>query len=148
MATYKLTPNQPDPLTGLTNSFIGWHFIEAEATDAIEGAKRLQGAGYYWDIHPDPDNVALIRMTITQPPTGGTIQVHESDWFTLDGQFVRVLLDLEVTTDYAVEIYVPPAPPDLAAPPPPPVAVSSPPVMRTPLPPGEGSRNMMTPPEG
>jgi len=148
MATYKLTPNQPDPLTGLVNSLIGWHFIEEETVDVIEGAKRLQGAGYTWDIHPDPDNLALIRMAVTQPPTAGTIHVHESDWFTLDGQFVRVLLDSEAAIDYTVEVYEPPAPPDLNAPPPPPIHVSSPPEMRKPLPPGEGSRNMMTPPEG
>jgi hypothetical protein len=143
MATYKLTPNEPDPLTGLTNSLIGWHFVEAEATDAIEGAKRLQGAGYSWDIHPDPDDVALIRMTVTKPPTAETIIVHESDWFTLDGQFVRVLPDSEVAVDYTVEVYEPPAPPALGAPPTPPIAVRSPPGL--PPPP---DAVMTPPPEG
>lgn len=123
--TYTLTPNNPDPYTGLQNAYVGWHFIDGE--DINTTLKWLK-ANTGWDYHvfAHPDDPAAQRLSLTKAignvETGTLVQflVDETQWFTYDNGFINVLDDDDVTAGYTVADYILPDPPPVETPPPPP----------------------------
>ena len=106
MTTYKLTPNAPSPLTGFITPIIGWHFSAPTALDVFEGTRFIQRAGWTWDIHPDPDDEGLQRLSITPKvsrPNVVPLQVKNTQWFCLDGKEIVILDNAIVESDYQVE---------------------------------------------
>jgi hypothetical protein len=137
---YKLTPNQVDPLTGLQNSLVAWHFI---AQDALDVFASLPWFKQYttWDYHlsADLNNDALQQISFTGSMGnvdngGGTVGVivsflaKDTDYIAFDGIDLQVIKQVDAQANYTIEQYTlppPPAPPP-AQEPPPPVMVAAP----------------------
>ena len=106
MATYKLTPSTQNPVTGFITPIIGWHFSSSTPLDVFEGARVIQRAGWTWDIHPDPEDEGLQRLSITPKvsrPNTVPLQVRNTQWFGLDGKEIVILDAADVDANYTVE---------------------------------------------
>ena len=133
MPTYLLTPNAADPHTGLTNSYVGWHFVSAEMGDCLNAANWLQNyQGWSYHLSADPANTQLQRLSLTKTlgnvdsPMMVTNMVTDTQWFVFDMGYVTVLNDNTVQSDYTVTIYTLPTPPPPPPPPPTPPAFGLP----------------------
>jgi hypothetical protein len=124
---YTLTPNSPDPYTGLANTYVGWHFVQAELASCLQAASWLQNyQGWSYHLAADPDNSQLQRLSLTsmlgnvEGSMMVTMIVTDTQWFVCDRGYVTVLDDDDVTNNYEVAAYTlpdPPAPPTPPAPP-------------------------------
>jgi hypothetical protein len=130
MGTYRLIPKEPDPLTGLQNGYVAWHFIQAESSavnDAIIWLKNYQGWDYHLFSNPDkPDKQRLsLAKALGNVDTGALVNywVDDTQWFMFDNGFINVLNDDVVQTNYDISDYTlppPPPPPEPEPLPPPP----------------------------
>lgn len=101
MTTYTLTPNTANAITGLKNPVLGWHFTGATFGDVYEGMQTIRKGGWNPTIEVDPTDTTntLYQLQVTQ---GGHLPqlAKDTDWFTFDGYFVRVLSQTDVTDNY------------------------------------------------
>lgn len=128
-----LTPNAPDPITGLTTPVVGWHASAATLAEVFEGCNVVHAGGWVWEIGPDPQSTSsppqwqlvfrnqqvIPAVAMGAAAAGSTVLVvvvKNTDWFTFDGIHMRVLTDAEVTADWTVAPYTLPAPPAAPAP--------------------------------
>jgi hypothetical protein len=107
-------PNNTDHVTGLKNPLLGWHFSLTTALDVLEGAIFTQKLGWTWQIFPNPDDPTSQRMSMIKTFVTGQqpvqIIVNNTQWFAIDsGGLVQVLEAADVTNNYTVTSYVPPA---------------------------------------
>jgi hypothetical protein len=112
VTTYLLTPNSPDPLTGLTSSVVGWQFSGPTAMDAFEGCNIIYMAGWTAAMGPmtmNSDNIPIWELVITSTvavPAGGTIEVPvvvaDPDYFVFDGRNVWTIPLADVQANYTV----------------------------------------------
>jgi hypothetical protein len=104
MATWILTPNEPDPITGLLPSVLGWKFTGATVPDVFEGANTVWLAGWMPQIHPVDASGEFPPLWQVDFVKGGaaTVVCLDTQWFTFDGQHVGVLDDATVQAKYTV----------------------------------------------
>jgi hypothetical protein len=113
VATYVLTPNAPDPLTGLTNPVLGWQFSGETALDAFEGCNIVFQAGWVASLGPlasSPLGQApiweLTFISTVPVPAGGTIEVpvvaNDTDYFAFDGRNVWTIPLADIQANYTV----------------------------------------------
>jgi hypothetical protein len=129
-----------DPLTGMQNSYIGWHFTMTEALDVL-GAMIWLKTQTTWDysICANPDNPSLIRLSLTGPignvqidpanPTAGVmvqVIVDDTDYFVYEQGVFTAITAADAAANYDVEAYTLPTPPPPPDPPPPPPAMGVP----------------------
>jgi hypothetical protein len=121
---HKLTSKEVDPLTGMQNSYIGWHWIMTEALDVLAAMVWLKTqTGWDYSICANPDNPYLIRLSLTGPignvqvdpnnPAVGVMTqviVDDTDYFIYEqGVFTRIT-EAE-SANYNIEPYTLPTPP-------------------------------------
>jgi hypothetical protein len=115
LATYKLTSKTDHGITGLPTVYMGWHFTAATALDVFESFMHLQEAGWTWNLYPNPANPWTQQMSVVrsfavgQPPT--QLIIDDTNWYTTDGEMVRIITQDDANTNYDIEAYVPPTPP-------------------------------------
>ena len=103
MTTYVLTPNAPDPVTGLENSVIGWQLTAATALDVMQGVDTIAMAGYVGALSNCDNSVspplwqAVISKGGVQP-----VQVNDTDWFVFNGKYVWAITQADVEANYTV----------------------------------------------
>lgn len=116
MGTSVLTPNNPDPITGLKNSIIGWHFVGASVMDVLLGCNTIYLATnrvWYPGIQPvptDQSNPPLWQIIFTKDGNQPII-VSDTQWFAFDGQHIWVFDESTVKDDYTITAWTPPDPP-------------------------------------
>ena len=103
MATWVLTPNAPNPLTGFANPVLGWQLTLATALDALTGCNVVFAAGWVAQLGPlvtSAPNAPIWQLNITK----GTVQitVHDTDYFVFDGQNVWSITQANVQANYTV----------------------------------------------
>lgn len=121
MASWLLTPNTADPLTGLQNALMGWHFVGASALDVFTSFAYLVRAGWDYQLFKDPDNPALQRLSMVKAVGAANVPVQfvamDTDWYGLDDHgMVHVLSEPVVTQRFTVAAYTPPGPVQTVAP--------------------------------
>jgi hypothetical protein len=104
MATWILTPNNPDPLTGLVEPVEGWHFTGTTVGDVFEGANTVFRAGWLPMLHPVQPATQFPPLWQVDFIKGGmaTVTCLDTQWFTFDGKHVEVLAETDVSTNYTV----------------------------------------------
>jgi hypothetical protein len=106
MATWILTPKNPDPLTGFTNPVLGWQFTVASIADVYTGCNLVFEGG--WSPQMGPLGSALTNTS--KPPlwqlvlSKGVDQVviNDTDYFVFDGVNVWDIPQATVEADYTV----------------------------------------------
>lgn len=105
MTTKIITAKTPDPITGLTKSFLGWQFSASTVQDTFEGCNIVWTAGWSWQITPvpgtgdrttTPPTPPTWAATFAKPGVTSTLQVKDPDWIAFDGTFVWSLPDSEI----------------------------------------------------
>lgn len=104
MTTKVITSKAPDPITGLTKSFLGWQFSGSTVQDAFEGCNIIWTAGWSWQISPVPGTGDLTTTPPTPPVWIATfakagmtsLQIKDPDWIAFDGTFVWCVSNSEI----------------------------------------------------
>jgi hypothetical protein len=114
VTTYKLTSNNPDPVTGLVTELMGWHFVATEAMGVFSSFDYLDRADWDYSLTKDPGNRKLQVLSLTKKIGMGTSPVQhpvkDTNWYGLGlGGFIKVLDQADVSTNWTVEPYSPPA---------------------------------------
>jgi len=102
MATQIATANTPNPLTGLSKSFLVWHYTEATLADAFLACNTCWMAGWMPKIAPIPNTG---DPTTATPPTWGVqftknnfegVFVADPDWIAFDGTYVWGIANADI----------------------------------------------------
>lgn len=103
MATWILTPNAPNPLTGFANPVVGWQLTLATAMDALTGCNVVFAAGWLSQLAildtsapTDPIWQLLLSKSTTR------VVINDTDWLAFDGQNVWGIPQVDVTSSYTV----------------------------------------------
>lgn len=106
MATNILTPNSPDPVTGLTNSVLGWQLSAAKLADVYAGICAIAKAGYTSQlstidiVNHDPPLFAWNFSKAGDQP----VVINNEDWCAFDGKHAWVISDDDVSNNMTVTI--------------------------------------------
>jgi hypothetical protein len=128
---HKLTAKVADPLTGQQNSYIGWHFVMAEALDVLSSWIWIKTqTTWSYNVFPNPDDPYLIRMSLVGS-VGNVIDengnpqqmmaqyiVNDTDYYVYDSGHIKVMSQDEAEADYDIAPYTLPTPPPPVAEPP------------------------------
>jgi hypothetical protein len=112
VATSILTSKNPDPVTGLTKTFLGWQLSTSTIQDAFTGCDTSWAAGWWPNVQPVPGTGDITTTPPTPPlwavqfqkPDFTAVVVTEPDWIAFDGQFVWSISAADVAANYTVTV--------------------------------------------
>lgn len=111
MTIFRLTPNNPDPRTGLTTELDGWQltlaptaYSQNPAVDFLTGMAVIGAMGYGHslntvDLTKSPPIYALLINR-----GGESHTVKDTDWLVTDGETAWGITDAIVRANYTVTI--------------------------------------------
>ena len=111
MPGYKLTPHNPNPITGIQNPLYGWHFIGSEALKVFSSFQDLVLSGWDYNLFKDPENPALQRMALSKSfgnkaPVKVSFEIRDAQWYAFDGGCMAILDEQDVNDNYTVEDWI------------------------------------------
>jgi hypothetical protein len=107
MATWLLTPNTANSLTGLTNPVIGWQLTIASALDTLTGCNAVYRIGWRSTLLILADSVPtnpIWQLLLVKGTTPNLTQIviNDTDWLVTDGLNVWDVAQSVVESTYTV----------------------------------------------
>lgn len=109
MATWELTPKNPDTITRLAASELAWQFAGRTFGDVFMGCCIISWRGWRPMISIDDSRPVSFPqqpfwvMDLQNPLLGlGPITFADTDWMAFNGVYVRNIPDATVQTDFTV----------------------------------------------